>query len=137
MQEMDENPQLAAEGKDAASDEEIARRLQQQLNGEAAAAARRRTRKQPTFYSPQVLRRSAVTQAAWPELPTQGNLSGVCYQQTLARGGAQSCPLTGTACRIHFLGQSDLQSRVGASAVRESLPCIRDYPVAEVRSHQC
>ncbi len=54
MQSMEEKPQLAAEGKDAASDEEIARRLQQQLNGEAAAAARRRTRKQPTFYSPQV-----------------------------------------------------------------------------------
>lgn len=55
MQAMEEKPQLAVEGKDPASDEEIARRLQQQLNGEAAAAARRRTRKQPTFYSPQVL----------------------------------------------------------------------------------
>ena len=33
MQSMEEKPQLAAEGKDAASDEEIARRLQQQLNG--------------------------------------------------------------------------------------------------------
>ena len=55
MQAAEEKAQLAAEGKDAASDEEIARRLQQQLNGEAAAAARRRTRKQPTFYSPQVL----------------------------------------------------------------------------------
>lgn len=54
MQVMDEKAQLTAEGKDPASDEEIARRLQQQLNGEAAAAARRRTRKQPTFYSPQV-----------------------------------------------------------------------------------
>ena len=51
---MEEKAQLPAEGRDPASDEEIARRLQQQLNGEAAAAARRRTRKQPTFYSPQV-----------------------------------------------------------------------------------
>ena len=52
---MEEKAQLPAEGRDPASDEEIARRLQQQLNGEAAAAARRRTRKQPTFYSPQVV----------------------------------------------------------------------------------
>lgn len=54
MQVMEEKPQLLADSRDPASDEEIARRLQQQLNGEAAAAARRRTRKQPTFYSPQV-----------------------------------------------------------------------------------
>ena len=51
---MEEKAQLLTEGRDLTSDEEIARRLQQQLNGEAAAAARRRTRKQPTFYSPQV-----------------------------------------------------------------------------------
>ena len=58
---MEEKPQLVVESKDPASDEEIARRLQQQLNGEAAAAARRRTRKQPTFYSPQVLLRSTTS----------------------------------------------------------------------------
>ena len=64
---MEEKPQLAAESKDAAADEEIARRLQQQLNGEAAAAARRRTRKQPTFYSPQVVSGSISLQASWQE----------------------------------------------------------------------
>lgn len=46
----------ASAGKDAASDEELARRLHAQLNGEALAlAVRRRTRKQPSFYTPQVL----------------------------------------------------------------------------------
>ena len=64
---MEEKPQLAAESKDGASDEVIARRLQQQLNGEAAAAARRRSRKQPTFYSPQVLSCSISLQASWRE----------------------------------------------------------------------
>ncbi len=110
MQAMEEDPQLVAEGKDPASDEEIARRLQQQLNGEAAAAARRRTRKQPTFYSPQVLHRSAVTQAAWLELSTKGNMLCLCYQQTLARGGTQSCPVTGVSLQESHPGT--LSSRV-------------------------
>ena len=38
----------------AASDEELARRLHEQLNGEGLGVARRRTRKQPSFYTPQV-----------------------------------------------------------------------------------
>ena len=47
--------EVGAAGKDAASDEELARRLHAQLNGEALAlAVRRRTRKQPSFYTPQV-----------------------------------------------------------------------------------
>ncbi|BDA45639.1 hypothetical protein COCOBI_07-4260 [Coccomyxa sp. Obi] len=46
--------EAGAAGKDAASDEELARRLHAQLNGEALAlAVRRRTRKQPSFYTPQ------------------------------------------------------------------------------------
>jgi hypothetical protein len=49
-------PAGSAAGKNAASDEELARRLHAQLNGEALAlAVRRRTRKQPSFYTPQVL----------------------------------------------------------------------------------
>ena len=81
MQGLEEKPQLAAEGKDPASDEEIARRLQQQLNGEAAAAARRRTRKQPTFYSPQVLH-CFITPASSPPPLIQDLGSGSAHQHT-------------------------------------------------------
>jgi hypothetical protein len=53
---MDPNAGAKAGGdRNAASDEELARRLHEQLNGEALATAlRRRTRKQPSFYTPQV-----------------------------------------------------------------------------------
>lgn len=57
--------------KDAASDEELARRLHEQLNGEALASAlRRRTRKQPSFYSPQVrlLQHCASLFSGWSAL---------------------------------------------------------------------
>ena len=139
MQAVEEKPQLAAEGKDPASDEEIARRLQQQLNGEAAAAARRRTRKQPTFYSPQVLicfiaPAALVAQEGPPpshhwvglcsaeahsQLQGIGVSAHVCNSphQAVARFCALACP---PLCSRALIGEALLDRRSGLLVLQQS-----------------